>query len=65
MKAVFIEWLTNSITPRAPLKMRQDLYKKLGLHNSEEIRKGVFIQNTKVHMANWESMCQQLVTAIL
>lgn len=47
MKAVFINYIANNIAPKSPRAIRVGLYKRLGLENSEEIRKGVFVQNIR------------------
>ena len=47
MKSVLINHIANNIAPKSPRAIRVALYKRLGLINSEEIRKNVFIQNIK------------------
>ena len=47
MNAVIMDWLTNHIAAKAPVRLRTSIYKKMGLNNPDEIRKNAYIQNIK------------------
>ena len=47
MKSMLVNLVVNNIVPKFPNALRVAFYKRLGLSNSEQIRRNVYIQNIK------------------